>query len=191
MTDAELVNSLMSKDESAFRALVEQYQNMVFKACYNILNNYEDAEDVAQEVFVEAYLSISGFRGESRLSTWLYRISVNKAKNLLRKNKWQLLMQRLERFLPGEKSDNKDVEDFSAFESMNRMERTEDQKILFKAIESLPENQRIAFSLNKFNDLSYQEIAEAMQTSLSAVESLIHRAKLNLQKKLSHHFLGK
>jgi RNA polymerase sigma-70 factor (ECF subfamily) len=164
---------------------------MVFKACYNILNNYEDAEDVAQEVFIEAYLSISGFRGESRLSTWLYRISVNKAKNLLRKNKWQLLLQRFERFLPGEKSENKDLEDFSAYEDMNRMERTEDQKILFSAIESLPENQRIAFSLNKFDDLSYQEIAEAMQTSLSAVESLIHRAKLNLQKRLSNHFLGK
>lgn len=191
MTEAELINSLICKDGNAFRILVENYRNMVFKACYHILNNYEDAEDVAQEVFTEAYLSISGFRGESRLSTWLYRIAVNKSKNLLRKNKWQLLVQRMERFMPGEKSEIFELVDTSAHESMNTIEKTEDQIILQKAIESLPESQRIAFSLNKYNELSYQEIAEVMQTSVSAVESLIHRAKMNLQKKLFKHFLGK
>lgn len=189
MTDAELINTLIAKDQNAFRILVENYQNMVFKACYHILSNYEDAEDVAQEVFIEAYLSISNFRGESKLSTWLYRIAVNKSKNLLRKNKWQLLIQRIEKFIPGEKAEYLDMEDISAYEKMNVIEKTEDQKILWKAIESLPENQRIAFSLNKYDDLSYQEIADVMQTSLAAVESLIHRAKLNLQKKLCKHFL--
>jgi RNA polymerase sigma-70 factor (ECF subfamily) len=191
MTEAELINSLIYKDHNAFRFLVENYQNMVFKVCYHILNNYEDAEDVAQEVFIEAYLSISGFRGEAKLSTWLYRIAVNKSKNLLRKNKWQVLVQRLERLVPGEKSEAIDIADASAHERMNLIEKTEDQKILQRAVESLPESQRIAFSLNKFDDLSYQEIAEVMQTSLSAVESLIHRAKMSLQKKLLQHFLGK
>ncbi len=188
MTDAELILALANKDGEAFRFLVDKFQQMVFRACFYILNNSEDAEDVAQEVFIEAYLSVSNFRGEARLSTWLYRIAINKSKNLLRKNKWQLLLLRFEKFLPGENGEFFDTEDFSAQVAMHSMENTENQKILWNAIESLPENQRIAFTLNKYDDLSYQEIAEAMQTSLAAVESLIHRAKLNLQKKLSKHF---
>lgn len=190
MTDAELIKALNNKERSAFRFLVDNYQQMVFKACYHILDNVEDAEDISQEVFVEAFLSISGFRGDSKISTWLYRIAVNKSKNLLRKNKWQLLMQRFERIIPGEKPAF-DAEDFSAREAMLSMEKSEEKKILNQALNSLPENQRIAFSLNKHNDLSYQEIAEIMEISLSAVESLIHRAKLNLQKKLINHFLKK
>ncbi len=191
MTDADLLKSLAGKDENAFRFLVEKYQAMVFKACFHILNNYEDAEDVAQDTFVEAYLSIASFRGDAKISTWLYRIAINKSKNLLRKNRWQLLMQRFDKFLPGEKSVVFDAEDHSAHDDMHLYEKNEDQKVLWKAIESLPENQRIAFTLSKYDELSYQEIAEAMQTSLSAVESLIHRAKLNLQKKLVIYFSEK
>lgn len=191
MTDADLLKSLAGKDENAFRILVEKYQSMVFKACFHILNNSEDAEDVAQDTFVEAYLSISSFRGDAKISTWLYRIAINKSKNLLRKNRWQALMQRFDKFLPGEKSVVFDAEDRSAHENMHLHEKNEDQMVLWKAIENLPENQRIAFTLNKYEELSYQEIAEAMQTSLSAVESLIHRAKLNLQKKLVNYFSEK
>lgn len=191
MTDADLLKSLAGKDENAFRILVEKYQAMVYKACFHILNNYQDAEDVAQDTFVEAYLSIANFRGEAKISTWLYRIAINKSKNLLRKNRWQALMQRFDKYLPGEKSVTFDKEDRSAHEDMHLFEKSEDQKVLWKAIENLPENQRIAFTLNKYDELSYQEIAEAMQTSLSAVESLIYRAKLNLQKKLMNYFSEK
>ncbi|NJK94281.1 MAG: RNA polymerase sigma factor [Bacteroidales bacterium] len=188
MTDSELINSLLSKDENAFRFLVEKYKNMVFKACFHILNNAEDAEDIAQEVFIEAFLSISGFRGDAKLSTWLYRISLNKSKNLLRKNRWQQLVQRFGKFITGEKSEFIEIEDHAAREAMHEIERTEEQQILWRAIDSLPENQRIAFTLNKYEELSYQEIADVMMTSVSAVESLIHRGKLNLQKKLLKQF---
>lgn len=191
MTDADLLKSLAGKDENAFRILVEKYQAMVYKACFHILNNYQDAEDVAQDTFVEAYLSIANFRGDAKISTWLYRIAINKSKNLLRKNRWQALMQRFDKYLPGEKPVAFDTEDRSAHEDMHLYEKSEDQKVLWKAIENLPENQRIAFTLNKYDELSYQEIAEVMQTSLSAVESLIHRAKLNLQKKLMNYFSEK
>jgi RNA polymerase sigma-70 factor (ECF subfamily) len=191
MTDADLLKSLAGKDENAFRFFVEKYQTMVFKACYHILNNYEDAEDVAQDTFVEAYLSIAGFRGDAKISTWLYRIAINKSKNLVRKNRWQTLMHSFDKFLPGEKPAVFETEDRAAQDEMHLYEKKEDQKVLWKAIESLPENQRIAFTLNKYDELSYQEIAEVMQTSLSAVESLIHRAKLNLQKKLVNYFSEK
>jgi RNA polymerase sigma-70 factor (ECF subfamily) len=190
MKDAELITALNNKEAAAFRLLVESYQNMVFKACYHILNNIEDAEDIAQEVFVEAYMSIANFRGDSKISTWLYRIAVNKSKNLLRKNKWQSLVQRFSKLIPGEKPDF-DAEDMDARDAMLSLEKNEEKKLLKLALDSLPENQRIAFSLNKYEELSYQEISEIMQTSLSAVESLIHRAKLNLQKKLVSHYFGK
>ena len=190
MQDANFLKALNNKETAAFRVLIEDYQNMVFKACYHILNNVEDAEDIAQEVFVEAYMSISSFRGDSKISTWLYRIAINKSKNLLRKNKWQSLVQRFGKLVPGEKNDF-ETEDMDARNAMLSLEKSEEKKILKMAMDSLPENQRIAFSLNKYEELSYQEIAEIMQTSLSAVESLIHRAKLNLQKKLVNHFLEK
>jgi RNA polymerase sigma-70 factor, ECF subfamily len=188
MTDSELITALIDRNEEAFRILVSNYQDMVMKACYHLLQDTQDAEDIAQDVFVEAFLSISGFRGESKLSTWLYRIAINKSKNLLRKNKWQSLVQRLERFIPGEKHPYSDIEDTSATHAMLDMERSQEQQILWQAINNLPENQRLAFSLNKYEELSYQEIAEILQTTLSSVESLIHRAKINLQKKLVYHF---
>lgn len=184
MTDAELIKNLICKDENAFRYLIENYQSLVFKACFYILNNKEDAEDTAQEVFVEAYLSISNFRGDSRLSTWLYKVAINKSKNVIRKNRWQQLTYKFGNLFAGEKSIIGELEDHSAGRAMIAMEQSEEQKILWKAIEELPENQRIAFTLNKYDELSYQEIADAMQTSVSAVESLIHRAKKNLQTKL-------
>lgn len=191
MTDAEMINSLMNKDEKAFRFFVEKYQAMVFKACFHILNNYEDAEDIAQDVFVEAFLSISGFRGEAKVSTWLYRIAINKSKNLLRKNKWQSLVQRFGLFKQGEKGETFDIVDPLAHANIELFEKAQEQKVLWKAIDDLPENQRVAFTLNKYEDLSYLEISEIMQTSLSAVESLIHRAKINLQKKLINYFSEK
>jgi RNA polymerase sigma-70 factor, ECF subfamily len=184
MTDAELIRNLVSKDENAFRYLIENYQSMVFKACFYILNNIEDSEDTAQEVFMEAYLSVNNFRGDSKLSTWLYKIAINKSKNVIRKNKWQQLTYKFGILFPGEKSAINEIEDSSAGKAMESLEQSEEQRILWKAIESLPENQRIAFTLNKYDELSYQEIAEVMQTSVSAVESLIHRAKKNLQTKL-------
>lgn len=184
MTDAELIKSLVNKDENAFRYLIENYQNLVFKACFYILNNIEDAEDTAQEVFIEAYLSVNNFRGDSRLSTWLYKIAINKSKNVIRKNRWQQLTYKFGNLFAGEKSVIGELEDTSAGLAMIALEHSEEQKILWKAIESLPENQRIAFTLNKYDELSYQEIADALKTSVSAVESLIHRAKKNLQVKL-------
>lgn len=186
MNDLELISALKNKDESAFRFLVEHYQTMVFNACYHLLRNNEDAQDIAQEVFVEILLSISSFRAEAKLSTWLYRIAINKSLNLLRKNRWQVFMNRLESLLPGDKNTQPEIDDPSALKAINNVERSEEEQILWSAINSLPENQRIAFTLNKYEELSYQEISNIMKTSISAIESLIHRAKLNLQKKLTN-----
>ena len=188
MTDAELIGQLAEGDQTAFRKVVDKYQSLVFNACFNILRNSGDAEDIAQEVFIEVYESISQFRHESKLSTWLYRISINKSLNHLRKHRMKSMMLSIEQFFVGEKNIKFDIEDASASNSPHSVEYTERSQVLQNAIASLPENQRIAFTLNKFDDLSYQEVAEVMNVSLASVESLIHRAKLGLQKKLINYY---
>lgn len=186
MTDAELIERLIAKDNDAFKQLINDYQSLVYKACFNLLRDQEDAEDIAQEVFIEVFESIEQFKLQSKLSTWLYRISINKSLNHLRKMKRKSLISSIERFF--DKSLPLNVEDKAASDSPYSIEYQERSKVLQSAINSLPDNQRIAFTMNKYNELSYQEITEIMGLSLASVESLIHRAKLNLQKKLVNYY---
>jgi len=188
MTDTDLIQRLIARDDAAFRVLVEKYQGLVFNTCYNLLHSNEDAEDITQDVFIEVFESIDQFRHESKLSTWLYRIAVNKSLNHLRKNKWKRLVNSIEDFFSMEKNSKLDIEDTSASNAPESIEYQERGKVLQWAINSLAENQRIAFTMNKFEELSYQEIADIMNLSLSSVESLIHRAKMNLQKKLLDYY---
>ncbi|WP_255763398.1 RNA polymerase sigma factor [Fulvivirga maritima] len=85
--EANLVSLLKSHDEAAFKEVVETYQNKVYNLCLGFLKNEGDAEDIAQEVFIEVYNSIASFQEGSTLSTWIYRIAVNKSLEVLRKNK--------------------------------------------------------------------------------------------------------
>ncbi len=175
MSGKDLIERIQNGDKKAFGELVYSFKSQVFKTCYGFLHDKEDAEDIAQEVFLEAYLHINSFRNESKISTWLYRISVNKSLNFIRDHKKRFL------YHPGE--NHPDIIDDSplADEEITRKER---KKILHKVISQLPKNQRVAFVLNKYRDLSYKEIAEIMNLSLSSVESLIFRAKNNVQREI-------
>jgi RNA polymerase sigma-70 factor, ECF subfamily len=187
MTEYELIQNVKNGDKKAFRVLVEQYQQKVFTTCMGFLLNKEDAEDIAQEVFVEVYRSVDKFRQESRLSTWLYRISVNKSLNHIKKDRKNRLMLSLENiFISGSEDERSRISKLETDE--DNIEKRENALVLHNAIESLGTNQKIAFTLHKYDDLSYKEISEIMDLSLSSVESLIHRAKLNLHKKLIKHF---
>jgi RNA polymerase sigma-70 factor (ECF subfamily) len=190
MTDKELVNEISNGNQYVFRMFVEKHQLPVFKVCNGFIHNKEDSEDIVQEVFVEVYQSIHNFRGEAKLSTWLYRIAVNKSLNYLRKNKIKKNLKSIESLFAGNKNRLDEIEDNNLRPDEN-IEQNERSGILFRAVNSLSTNQRIAFILNKYEDLSYKEIAEIMNTSLPAVESLIHRAKINLQKKLFVHYKKK
>lgn len=187
MTDEDLILGLNAKDNVAFRELVEKYQSMVYKACFNLIRQPEDAEDIAQDVFIEVFESISQFRFQSKLSTWLYRIAINKSLNHIRKSKGKTMINSIN-FFANNKNNELEIEDKSANNSPYSIDYNERGKVLQEAINSLSENQRIAFTLNKFDELSYQEITEIMNLSLSSVESLIHRAKINLQKKLEAYY---
>ncbi len=184
MGETEIIENLKQGDENAFRQLVEKYQQMVVNTCYGLVHNMEDAEDIAQEVFIEVHRSIHKFRADSRLSTWLYRIAVNRSLNHIRDNKRRKWFQSADDSSESAKNQiyNQMANTNDAPES--EMEKNQRAAILHEAIDSLAKNQRVAFTLNKYEDMSYKEIAEVMEISLSSVESLIHRAKKNLQKKL-------
>ena len=184
-----MVAQLKQGDEGAFKIIVTTWQDMVYNTALGILQSAEDAEDVAQEVFVQVYESIHTFKGESKLSTWLYRITTSKALDHIRRKKRkkrfafiqhlfdqnnEIIIQPPDFHHPGVALDNK-----------------ESAAALFKAIEKLPDNQKIAFVLNKVEGLNYQEISEIMKTTVSSVESLLHRAKTNLRKWLQELYNNK
>ena len=190
MTDKELVTEISNGNQQVFRMFVEKYQLSVFKICNGFIHNKEDSEDILQEVFIDVYESIHKFREEAKLSTWLYRIAVNKSLNYLRKNRTMKNLKSMESLFTSDKNRLNYIEDNNMRPDEN-VEQRERARILYKAVNSLSTNQRIAFVLNKYEDLAYKEISEIMNTSLSAVESLIHRAKTNLQKKLFGYYKKK
>ena len=188
LTDLELIREILDGDTAAFRILVERHQNKVINICYGFVHNYDDAEDLAQDVFIEVFQSLARFRAESGFSTWLYRIAVNKSLNFIKKNKRKKLLEPIERLLglSNEKIPHSTIE-----ASDSELLDQERRKIVYKAIDSLPESQRLAFTLHKIENISYAEVAETMKISLPAVESLIHRAKMNLKVKLLSFYQGK
>ena len=180
MNENELIQGLKSGDEASFKYLVENYKDRIFNTAIGIVQNAEDAEDVAQEVFIQVYRSIHSFKGESKLSTWMYRIATTRSLDLLRSRKSKKRFGFMQRLFGEGNEPLYEIPDFK--HPGVAMDRKETAAKLFKAIAQLPENQKAAFTLHKLEDLSYQEISEVMQTSVPAVESLMHRAKQNLKK---------
>jgi RNA polymerase sigma factor (sigma-70 family) len=187
LNESELIALLKKKDREAFKEIVEKWQDMVFNTAIGFLQNEEDAEDTAQEVFMQVCESVSSFKEESKLSTWIYRITVSKCLDHLRKKK------RKKRFafiqsLYG-KNDRVMIDPPDFFHPGVKVENKEMAAVLFKAIDKLPETQKTAFVLNKIEDLSYREIGEIINSTESAVDSLLQRAKKNLQAILKEHYL--
>lgn len=182
MTETEIIQKLQQGNEQAFKQLVGNYQKLVVNSCFAMVHNTEDAEDIAQEVFIEVFRSIQNFRADAKLSTWLYRIAVNRSLNFIRDNKRRKWFQSFEDIVMARNSQlSSDGHHETPAAELENMQRA---NIIHEAIDSLPVNQKTAFTLNKYEDLSYKEISEVMDLSVSSVESLIHRAKIGLQKKL-------
>jgi len=186
MTDDEIINQVLSGNKDHYRTIVDKYQPMVFRTCMGFLHYKEEAEDLTQDVFIQAYQNLGRFKGESSFSTWLYRIAINTSLNRVRSTQKNFIMQRIESFRDTEKRwilqvpvrDNENPESIMILD--------EHREWLKKALNSLPENQRTAIVLSKYDDLSQKEIAGIMNTTEGAVEALIQRAKKNLREKLSH-----
>ncbi|MEP6595856.1 MAG: RNA polymerase sigma factor [Ginsengibacter sp.] len=186
MDESILIERLKQKDNTAFKEIVDACQGMVYNTILSIIQNVEDAEDVAQDVFVQVYQSINNFKGESKLSTWLYRIAVSKSLDNLRKKKRKKRFGFIQNLFG--KNDELVIDTHDFFHPGIILENKQNAAILFKAIGSLPQNQGVAFVLNKIEGLSYQEISDIMKLSLSAVDSLLQRAKTNLRKALQNYY---
>ncbi len=187
MQDQELIEKIQAGDHVAFKKLFDDYKAMVFHICLNMLSNRQEAEDITQDVFFKAYKSIKRFRAESKLSTWLYRITVNHCLNNERRKKQERWIS-LDFIFQGQGEKNRGDQTLSVIASGNSpdvaLEESERKRIVQKAINSLPKKQRIAVILHRYEGLSYKEIAEVMACSVASVESRLHRAKANLAKKL-------
>ena len=186
MNQPELVLLLQQGDESAFKKLVDEWQNMVYNTAVSIVQNEDDADDITQEVFIQVYQSVSSFKGESKFSTWLYRVTVSKALDHEKKKK------RKKRFGFIQSLFGTDGEvQIHAVEFNHpgvQLEKKERARELLNALKKLPDKQRIAFTLHKLEGQSYQEVAEIMNSTLYAVESLMSRAKTNLKKELNRYY---
>lgn len=189
MNEWTLIEQLKQGDENAFKTIVETWQNMVYNAALGIVQNAEDAEDIAQEVFVQVYQSISSFKGDSKFSTWLYRIAITKSLDLERRKKRKKRFAFV-RSLFGEESEVV-IHPPDFHHPGVVLDKKQDAATLFQAISQLPENQRVAFTLHKIEGLSYQEVSDVMKTTVSSVESLMHRAKTNLKKSLEDYYKEK
>jgi RNA polymerase sigma-70 factor (ECF subfamily) len=184
MDEAQLIKGIQEGDRKSFQILVETHQRMVVNTCLAIVHNKADAEDLAQDVFLEIFRTAENFRGDSKISTWLYRIATNRALNLIRNNKRKRFFQSIEDTFTGGRNRASEISENHGDQPDRNITDQQRSDMLHQAIDRLPEKQRIAFTLNKYEELSYQQIAEVMEISLASVESLIHRAKKNLQEQL-------
>lgn len=186
MDEQELIHRLREGDETAFRYVVDTWKDMVYNTALGIVQNESDAEDVAQDVFVQVFESIGSFKGASKFSTWLYRITVTKSLDHIRRKKRKKRFAFVQSLFGENEEERHQPADF--VHPGVQLDNKERSSALFKAIDQLPENQKVAFILHKLEGLSYQEIAAILQTSLSSVESLMHRAKGNLRKLLEDYY---
>jgi RNA polymerase sigma factor (sigma-70 family) len=183
LNQPELIEQLQRGDEAAFKKLVEDGQDMVYNTVVSIVQDEDAADDITQEVFIQVFRSISSFKGDSKISTWLYRIAVSKALDHERKKKRKKRFAFVQQLFGTAGNEELHPADFRHPGIL--LERKETAAGLFSALKKIPDNQRAAFTLHKLEGLSYQEIAAVMDTTLPAVESLMGRAKTNLRKELT------
>ena len=176
----EAAGSYRSVTETDFEKLYTNCSDKVFNTLFCMLGNYQDAEDVLQEVFLRAYGSLNGFQGKAEISTWLYSIAMNAARGFLKKRNQRLKLatslspEELE--MMGRLAGGGDVEKIYSLREINESLR--------KALMNLSPDFREVFVLNKIEGCSYKEIAEILDVSIGTVESRLFRAKEQLRKEL-------
>ena len=184
--DVELVAQLQGGSEAAFRSLVERYQSRVYRAAYSLLRNPEEAEDVAQEVFVEVYQTIGRFRGEASLSTWLYRLATSGALKNRRRANAKKRFAYLTSLLGFDNNALHEPPDHA--HPLALLEGQQQLQLLLAHIARLPDQQQVAFTLRHEQELSYEQIAAVLGTTVAAVESLLFRARQTLRKHVQPSF---
>ncbi|WP_245897121.1 RNA polymerase sigma factor [Hymenobacter nivis] len=184
--DADLVAQLQLGSEAAFRILVARYQDRIYQTVLALLRSPEEAEDVAQEVFVEVYQTVARFRGEAAFSTWLYRLATSRALKNRRQARAKKRFAYLTSLLGFDNDVLHEVPDHA--HPLALLEGQQQLRLLLDHVARLPDAQQVAFTLRHEQELSYEEIAAVLSTSVAAVESLLFRARQTLRKHLPPSF---
>ncbi len=151
------------------------YKDKVYNTAIGYVQNIEEAEEITQDVFLTIYNKANTFQGKAKVSTWIYRITVNKALNQIKKRKKHTISRN-------------EIKEFYRIDFNHpgiQLENQEKAQYLFAAINKLPENQKTAFLLSYVEGLPRQEVADVMETTLKSVESLLQRAKVKLRNQLT------
>lgn len=174
-SDQQLVERVQAGDKRAFDLLVLKYQHKIFSLISRYVKDADEVQDVAQEAFIKAYRALPRFRGDSAFYTWLYRIAVNTAKNYLVSRN---------RRPPSSDVEVEDAEFFDGPSALKQIENPETllygqelKQVVELALESLPEDLRVALTLREFDGLSYEDIANVMECPVGTVRSRIFRAR--------------
>ena len=186
LRERRLIRRLRDRDERAFREVVEQYQDKVYNLTYRMLGDRNEAEDLAQEVFITVFKSIDSFRGDAKFSTWLYRVAANHCKNRIK-----YLARRHDR---DQSEYDEQIERRAAAGAVTgpatmprpdaRLEGLEREQLLQAAIAELDDDHRLLVVLRDIEELSYDEICAITELPEGTVKSRLHRARLALRKKL-------
>jgi RNA polymerase sigma-70 factor (ECF subfamily) len=184
-TDAQLMLRFQAGDLRAFERLFWRHSRPLVNFAYRFVRSRETAEELAQEVFLRVHDAAPLYRAQAKFTTWLYRIATNVCLNELRRPRFRAVHQSLDASSTDDPDDKPlEIQDDRHAGPDRLMERRAIARALIQALEQLPEKQRLAFILNKYQELSYSEVAEVMKTSEKAVKSLIHRAKETLAARL-------
>jgi RNA polymerase sigma-70 factor (ECF subfamily) len=183
MTSEALADMVAQGDGAAFKSLVLRHQNQVLSLCHRILGDRQRSEDIAQEVFLKVWQAANTYQQKSKFTTWLYRIAVNLCLNEIKsRQRWSWL--RYLRLSPastqidieGQIDESPTAEELVIAQELNQR--------ITEALKALPENQRVALVLRRYDGLSYEEISRILKCSISAVEALLVRAKRAIQADL-------
>lgn len=177
-TDEALLEGIQAGDQHCFKLLYDKYCSIVYNTALVYTKITVDAEEITQDVFTKVYTKAATFQGKSALSTWIYRITVNVSLNYVKKKKRYSFLSFLDR--------DQDLPDFVHPGVL--LEHAEDSKVLLHAIDRLVDSQRTAFVLSYIEDLPRQDVADVMELSLKAVESLLQRGKSNLRDILGEFY---
>ncbi len=185
-----LISRLRERDEQAFGEIVRTYGDKVFSLIYRMLGNRQEAEDVAQDVFITVFKTIESFRGEAKFSTWLLRIAANHSKNRIK----HLARRPTEGVDPEDVSQVRQSADRPTppvqahIDAPDKMlEAAEIEKLMQHAIGELPEDQRLLIVLRDIEEMSYEEIGEITGLPEGTIKSRLHRARMAIKEELDKH----
>ena len=187
--EEQLVRDLQAGKSEVFDKLATLYQKKIYALSFNLTRNAMDAEDVVQEVLLTLFKKIHTFQGRSAFSSWVYRITVNTAYMKLRSKKKEksISIEELYPTFSGAGFQQEKIQDWSEH-TESLLFANETRETIRKAVDLLPDKEKVVFLLRDVEGLSTEEVSEVLELTIPAVKSRLHRARLFLRKKLSHYF---